>query len=63
MRMEGQKHRLDVHDADLWGSAFDEAHLACASSVNALLDGMTIEGVPVADLLSFWRAGHEAQSA
>jgi hypothetical protein len=51
MRIEGQKHRL--HDADLPG----------ASIVNALLVGMTIEGVPVTDLLSFWRAGREAQSA
>jgi hypothetical protein len=24
---------------------------------------MTIEGIPVTDLLAYWRAGHEAKSA
>ena len=52
-----------VHDVNLAGLRIDKANLAGASIVNARLDGMTIEGVPVTDLLSFWRAGHEAQSA
>jgi hypothetical protein len=30
---------------------------------NARLDGATIDGIAVTDLLTYWRAGHGAKSA
>ena len=39
MRIEGQKHRLDVHDADLAGSAFDDVNLSGSRFHNVNLSG------------------------
>jgi uncharacterized protein YjbI with pentapeptide repeats len=44
---------LQVEHANLAGASIEKAHH---------LEGMTIEGVSVADLLAFWRAGHEVKS-
>jgi uncharacterized protein YjbI with pentapeptide repeats len=93
MRIENEKRRLDVHDADLSGSNFDDVNLsgsrfrntdmsgssfedldmsgwrvrnvnlAGASFVDARFEGAAIDGVAVADLLAYWRAGHGAKSA
>ena len=51
-----------VRKANLSGLRIDGANLAGASIVNGRLDGMTIEGIPVTELLAYWRAGHEAKS-
>jgi hypothetical protein len=51
MRTESRKHRRDVHDA------------SGASFVDAPFEGAAIDGVVVADLLAYWRAGHGAKSA
>ena len=51
MRTESRKHRRDVHDAS--GVSF----------VDARFERATIDGVAVADLLAYWRAGHGAKSA
>ena len=39
MRIEGQKHRLDVHDADLSGSDFDDVNLSGSRFRNINLSG------------------------
>ena len=39
MRIEGQKHRLDVHDADPSGSAFDDVNLSGSRFHNINLSG------------------------
>jgi uncharacterized protein YjbI with pentapeptide repeats len=100
MKIESEKHRMDVHKADLSGSKFDDVNLSgsdfhninmsgcsfddlnmsgwrvhnanlaglrvdkanLASIVNARLDGATIDGISVTDLLAYWRAAHEAKS-
>src|SRR5260370_22007841 len=49
-----------VHNVNLAGLRIDQANLAGASIVNGRLEGMTIEGLPVTDLLAFWREGHKA---
>jgi hypothetical protein len=51
MRIESHKHRRDVRDA------------SGASFVDARPKRATIDGVAVADLLAYWRAGHGAKSA
>jgi hypothetical protein len=51
MRIESRKNRREVHDAS--GASFDDARLKRAA----------IDGVAVADLLAYWRAGHGAKSA
>jgi uncharacterized protein YjbI with pentapeptide repeats len=73
MKIESEKHRMEVYKSDLSGSKFDDVNLAGlklakvnlagASFVDARLDGATIEGVPVTDLLAYWRAGHQANPA
>ena len=45
MKIESEKHRMDVHKAD------------------ARLNGATIDGIAVTDLLAYWRAGHGTKSA
>ena len=72
MKIEGEKHRVEAHNADLSGSVFDDinpsglrvkqANLAGVSIVGGRREGMTIEGVSVLDMLSCWRAAHEAKS-
>ena len=52
-----------VHDVNLSGLRVEKANLAGASIVNARLDGMTIDEIPVTELLAYWRAGHEAKTA
>jgi hypothetical protein len=51
MKMESEKHRMDVHHSDLSGSK------------KARPNGATIDGIAVIDLLAYWRAGHGAKSA
>ena len=51
MKIESEKHRMDVHEADLSGSK------------KVRLDGATFDGIAVADLLAYWRAGHGAKCA
>ena len=63
MKVESEKHRMEVHKADLSGSKFDDANFAGASILNVRLEGATIDGIAVTDLLAYWRAGHEAKSA
>jgi uncharacterized protein YjbI with pentapeptide repeats len=66
MKIENENHRMEVHKADLSGSKFDDvekANLAGASFVDARLEGATIEGVSVTELLAYWRAGHGVISA
>jgi uncharacterized protein YjbI with pentapeptide repeats len=71
MKIESEKHRMDVHKADLSGSKFDDVNLsgsdfhniAGACIANARLDGATIDGIALTDLLAYWRAGHGAKSA
>ena len=48
MRIESEKHRMDVHHAD-------------ASIVDGRLEGATIDGIAVTDLLAYWQAGHGAK--
>jgi uncharacterized protein YjbI with pentapeptide repeats len=50
-------------DVNISGWRVHNANLAGASISDARLDGATIGGVPVTDLLAFWRAGHEAKNA
>jgi uncharacterized protein YjbI with pentapeptide repeats len=49
-----------VHNVNLSGLRIEMANLDGASIVHARLEGMTIEGLPVTDLLAFWREGHKA---
>ena len=55
VKIKDEKHRLDVRQADLSVSRFDH--------VNARLEGATIDGVAVTDMLAYWQAGHGAKSA
>jgi hypothetical protein len=52
MKIENEQHRMQARKANLAG----------AYSVNARLDGATIDGIAVADPLTYWRAGHGAKS-
>jgi uncharacterized protein YjbI with pentapeptide repeats len=52
-----------VHNVNLSGLRVEDANLAGASIVKGRLEGMTIDGIPVTELLAYWRAGHEAKSA
>jgi hypothetical protein len=51
MKIESEKHRMDIHKSDLSGSE------------KARLDGAAIDRIVVTDLLAYWRAGHGARSA
>jgi len=53
MKIESEKHRMDVHEADLSGS----------KKARLCLDGATFDGIAVAELLAYWRAGHGAKCA
>jgi uncharacterized protein YjbI with pentapeptide repeats len=53
MKIESEKHPMDVR----------EANLAGANIANARLDGATIDGIALTNLLAYWRAGREAKSA
>jgi uncharacterized protein YjbI with pentapeptide repeats len=52
-----------VHNANLSGLKVEKANLAGVSFVDARVEGATIEGVSVTDLLAYWRAGHGARGA
>ena len=39
------------------------SNLAGASIAATRMDGMTIDGILVTDLLDFWRAGHEEKKS
>ena len=43
MRIESQKHRLDVHGADLSGSRFDDVNLSGLDFHNVNLAGLKID--------------------
>jgi uncharacterized protein YjbI with pentapeptide repeats len=63
MKIECAKQQLDVQHADLSGSRFGDvnpsgANPAGSSIVNAHLEGATIDGVAVVEMLGYWRAGH-----
>ena len=45
MKIESEKHRIDVHKA------------------GARLNGATIDGIAVDDLLAYWRVDHGTKSA
>ncbi len=73
MTIEGEKHLMDVRHADPYGSRLDDANLAGsrneranlvgASIVDGRLEGATIDGIAVTDLLAYWHAGHGANGA
>ena len=46
--------------ASLW---VEKANLARTSIVDGQLEGATIDGIAVTDLLAYWRAGHGTKSA
>ena len=53
-----------IQNANLSGLKVEKVKfLAGASFVDARLEGATIEGVSVTDLLAFWRTGHEAANS
>jgi uncharacterized protein YjbI with pentapeptide repeats len=47
-----------VQDVNLSGLRISNANLSGASIVDSLTDGMTINGIAVADLLAAYRAAH-----
>jgi uncharacterized protein YjbI with pentapeptide repeats len=49
---------LRVHDASLSGLRISNAALTRASIVESAMDGMTIDGIAVADLVAAYRAAH-----
>jgi len=51
MRIEGQKHRLDVHYADRSGSAFDDINLSGLDFRNINMSGCSFEDLN----MSGWR--------
>jgi hypothetical protein len=53
MKIESEKHRMDVRKTNIAG----------AYIVDARLDGATVDGIAVADPLTYWRVGHGAKSA
>jgi uncharacterized protein YjbI with pentapeptide repeats len=52
-----------VHDVNLSGLRIDKANLAGAAIVNSRLQGMTIDGIEVTDLLAAWKAQHAGEGA
>jgi hypothetical protein len=48
-------------DAELAG--VDRGRLAGAVDASVRLEGATIDGIAVTDLLAYWRAGHGSKSA
>jgi hypothetical protein len=55
MKIERETHPLEAWRADLAGSTFRIA--------SSNLDGMTVDGLSVTELLEYWRAGHAAKNA
>jgi uncharacterized protein YjbI with pentapeptide repeats len=49
-----------VHHVNLSGLKVDRANLAGASIVNSRLDGMTIDGIGVTELMAAWKAKNAA---
>jgi uncharacterized protein YjbI with pentapeptide repeats len=49
-----------VHNVNLSGLKMDKANLAGASIVNSRLEGMTIDGIEVTELLAAWKAKNAA---
>jgi uncharacterized protein YjbI with pentapeptide repeats len=64
MKIESEKHRTDVQKADLSGSKLDDVNLSGSDfrNINAHVEGATIDGIAVTDLLAYWRAGHGTKS-
>ena len=51
-------HGNFVNDVNLAGLKITRANLTGASIASSRMDGMTIDGVDVNEMLAFWRAGH-----
>jgi uncharacterized protein YjbI with pentapeptide repeats len=51
-----------VDQVNLAGLRLSRANLAGASITNCRLEGMTVEGIPVTDLLKAYRAAQTGQS-
>jgi hypothetical protein len=51
MKIESEKHRMDVRRSDLSGPKKER------------LDGAAIDGIAVTNLLAYWRAGRGAKCA
>ena len=49
-----------IHNAKLSGLQISDANLTGASITESLTDGMTINGIPLADLLAAYRAAQPA---
>lgn len=49
-----------VHNVNLSGLRIDKANLAGASIVNSRLQGMTIDGIEVIELLAAWKEREES---
>jgi uncharacterized protein YjbI with pentapeptide repeats len=47
-----------VNNVNLAGLKITNANMAGAAISDARLEGATIEGVPVVDMLAYWREGH-----
>jgi hypothetical protein len=55
-----------VHNVNLSGLRIDKENLAGASIVNSRLQGMTIDGIEVTELLAAWKEradGHRTEKA
>ncbi|CUH39705.1 secreted effector protein PipB2 [Jannaschia seosinensis] len=49
--------RATFRDVNLTGAALRDVNLTGVEIVDSEIDGMTIDGIPVADLLARWRDG------
>jgi uncharacterized protein YjbI with pentapeptide repeats len=47
-----------IHDVNLSGLKIENANLAGAAIANCRIEGMSIDGVPVVDLLAIYRAAN-----
>jgi uncharacterized protein YjbI with pentapeptide repeats len=61
--MRPQHVRLAVRNINLAGLRIEKANLAGASFVDGRLEGATIDGIAVTDMVAYWRTGHGANGA
>jgi hypothetical protein len=52
-----------VHDVNLAGLKIVKANLAGASITQGRMEGMTIDGIPVSDLLAAYRASKSGEGS
>jgi uncharacterized protein YjbI with pentapeptide repeats len=52
-----------VHNVNLSALRIDKANLAGASIINSRLQGMTIDGIEVTELLAAWKEREESRKA